>query len=109
MTLAADIANDMATFDGIETVSLYDKSGDTTDATVTGLRRALSHREVQLGGSVGINPTDTVWHLQANTTDIVPDVGDTITDGDAVVYTILSVESATLRTRWRLVTRKQVS
>lgn len=107
MTLATDIASDMVDFDGIETVSLYDQSADVTDATVTALRRALSHREVQLGAPLGIEAHDIVFHLQANTTSIVPQNGDTITNGDSVVFQILSVSKDTLGTRWRCVSRQQ--
>lgn len=107
MTLATEIASDMADFDGLETVSLYDQSADTTDTTVTALRRSLSHREVQLGAPLGIEPHDVVFHLQANTTAIVPENGDTITDSDSVVFQVLSVSKDTLETRWRCVCRQQ--
>ena len=33
--------------------------------------------------------------------------GDTITDGDSVVWTILSAKKTTLGTRWRCISRKQ--
>lgn len=107
MTLATDIASDLADFDEVETVSLYDQSADTTDATVTALRRRLSHREVQLGIPLGIEASDIVFHLQANTTAIVPQSGDTITDGDSIVFRVLSVGKETLGTRWRCACRQQ--
>jgi len=107
MVLSTDIASDMATFDGTETVSLWDASANTTDSSVTALRRALSHREVMLNGPVGIEPDDLVFHLQGNTTAITPTSGDTITDSGSVVYTILSVSKETLGTRWRCVSRQQ--
>ncbi len=110
MTLATDIANDMADMDGIETVTLtgYRSGSTVTDTSVTALRRALSHREVDAGGPVGLDPSDLVWHLQANTiTTIVPAPGDTITDGDSVVWTVISASKETLGTRWRCLTRKQ--
>ncbi|KKN80768.1 hypothetical protein LCGC14_0325740 [marine sediment metagenome] len=107
MTLATDIASDLATMDGIETVTLYDASADTTDTSVTALRRALSHREVQLGFPAGIEARDVAFHLQANTTAIVPVAGDTITDSGSVVFTILSVSKDTLGTRWRCLCRQE--
>jgi len=107
MTLAASIADDMATFDGLETVSLCDVSAATTDATVSALRRSLSIREVSIGGPVGLEPGDVTFHLQANTTAIVPANGDTITDSDSVVWTILSVSKDTLGTRWLCMSRQQ--
>ena len=108
MTLATDIADDMAGFDGVETVTLTDVSASTSDATVTGLRGPLSHREIMMNGPAGLEPDDMVWNLQANTTAIVPVPGDTITDGDSVVWTILSVMKATLGTRWRCTCRRQI-
>ena len=107
MTLAADIASDMATFDGVETVTLTDVSASTSDTSVTGLRGPLSFRETMLNGPAGLEPGDMAWNLQANTTAIVPAPGDTITDGDSVVWTILSVAKMTLGTRWRCVSRQQ--
>ena len=107
MTLATDIASDLADFDGVETVSLYDQSADTTDASVTALRGPLSHRELQQGGPLGIEPHDVVFNIQANTTSIVPQPGDTITDGDNIVFQVLSVDKKTLGTRWRCVCRQQ--
>ncbi len=91
----------MADMDGIETVSLYDQSADTIDSSVTGLRRALTYRDVMLGGSIGLEPTGCAWHLQANTTSITPEAGDKITDSGSIAYTILSVSQETLKTRWR--------
>jgi len=107
MTLASSIANDLAAFDGIETVTLGDVSAGTTDTSVTALRRELTFREVAMGGPLGTESGDITWHLQANTTAIVPANGDTITDGDSVVWTILSVTKTTLGSRWRCVCRKQ--
>ena len=108
MTLATDIASDMATFDGLETVTLYDQSANTSDTSVSALRRALSHREVQLNGPIGIEPSDVACHVQANTTAIVPVPGDSITDSGSVVFTILSVSKDTLGSRYRCVCRQQV-
>ena len=108
MTLATDIASDMAGFDGVETVTLTDVSAGTSDTSVTGLRGPLSHREVMMNGPAGLEPGDVAWNLQANTTAIVPIPGDTITDGDSVVWTILSVTKATLGTRWRCIGRRQI-
>jgi hypothetical protein len=109
MTLATDIAGDMADFDGLETVSLFDVSANTTDASVSALRRAVNYSPTQAGGSLGVKPTKTVWHIQQSTTDIVPDEGDTITDASSVVWTIDSVDKATLGTRWRCPCTQQVS
>ena len=108
MTLAADLAADMADFDGVETVSLHDVSANTTDASVTGLRRAVD-QNLQPGGALGVQPQLAVWHIQQSTTSIVPAIGDTITDSSSVVWTIDSVQKATLGTRWRCPCTQQVS
>ena len=109
MTLADDIAGDMADFDGLETVSLYDVSANTTDASVSALRRAVNYSPTQAGGSFGVNPTKTVFHIQTSTTAIIPAEGDTITDSASTVWTIDSVDKATLGTRWRCPCTEQVS
>ena len=108
MTLATDIASDMVQFDGLETVTLYDQSANTSDASVSALRRALSHREVQLNGPVGIESSDVAFHIQVNTTAIVPVPGDTITDSGSTVFSILSVSKDALGTRFRCLCRQQV-
>lgn len=108
MALADDIASDLASMDGTETVSLYDASANTTDATVTALRGPLSHREVLGGHAIGIEPKDVVFQLQANTTSIVPAPGDAITDSTSVVFNIVGpVAKVTLGTRWRCVCKQQ--
>jgi hypothetical protein len=107
MALADDIASDLADFDGAETVSLYDASANTTDSAVTALRRVLSHRDVQMGAPLGVEPDDIVFHLQQNTTSIVPTGGDTITDSGGTVFSIASVNKETLGTRWRCICRQE--
>lgn len=104
MTLAADIAGDLADFDFVETVSLYSQSGDSTDSAVTGLRRAI----LQAAGGE-IEPRDTVWHLQASTVATAPVPGDAITDGDGTVYTITAVSTQVLGTVYRCQCTEQVS
>jgi hypothetical protein len=107
MAIQDDIASDLTDFDWTETVTLYDQSANTSDTSVTALRRALNHRDMMMIGPAGLEPDDITFHIQVNTTAIVPTDGDTITDGDSNVYTILSVVKATLGTRWRCACRLQ--
>jgi hypothetical protein len=104
MTLAADIASDLAGFDGVETVSHFCQSTNTTDSAVTGLQRTT----LQAAGGE-IEPRDTVWHLQANTVTTAPVPGDSITDGDGVVYTITGVSTQVMETIYRCQCTEQVS
>lgn len=104
MTLAADIASDLAGFDWAETVSLYSQAANTTDSSVTALQRTT----LQAAGGE-IEPRDTVWHLQANTVTTAPVPGDTITDSGGVVYTITAVTTQVLGTIYRCQCTEQVS
>jgi len=108
MTLADDIATDMADlFDGTETVSLYDKSANTTDSSVTALPRQIRRTEIEAAVELGLQPIDCIWHVQTSTTDIVPEPGDEITDTSSNVWTILASSKDTLGTRYKCACRLQ--
>lgn len=107
MTLATDIASDLAIMDGVETVSVYSQSANTTDSAVTALRGPLSHRELMGGGPVGLESKDVVFQLQENTVTTAPENGDKITDAGSVAFNILSAQKMTLGTRWRCLCRQQ--
>ena len=104
MTLATDIATDLAGFDEAETVSLYSQATNTTDSTVTALQRTILQ---SAGGE--IEPRDTVWHLQADTATSPPVPGDVITDAAGVAYTITAVSTQVLGTIYRCQCTEQVS
>lgn len=106
MTLSADIAADLASLDGAETVSLYDASANTTDATVTAIRGPLTRGETYFGPA-GIEPTDVAFNIQASTTAVVPAPQDKITDSANTAYTIITVSKMTLGSRYRCVCRQQ--
>lgn len=112
MTIADDIAGDWEFIDGIEDVTHTDSAGTAT-TEVKAARRDLNYREISLGGPAGLLPTDVAWELWAETLpSITPAQGDTITDSDSGVWTILSVQAsiqlgATV-IKWRAVCRKQV-
>lgn len=112
MTVAADIATDWQYVDGIETVTHTPQPGGTPDTSVKALRGELSWREVQLGGPAGLAPDDLAFDVWAATVTDVPKQGDTLTDGDATVYTILSVSAKTIGAtaiRYRCLARGQVA
>ncbi len=112
MAFANDIADDMETFDGIEQITLAIQNHPDDSGKVYGvnaLQRPLSKREMS-GGIIGIEPSDTVFHLQANTLDDVkPQQRDVIEQEDGTRWTILATSRETLGTRWRCICRLQVS
>ena len=108
MTLADDIASDLASVAITETVTLTDSSANTSDASVTALRSPLNKRELAAGGPAGVSPGDIGFSIQANTTSIVPARGDYITDASSNAYTIVSVDTRTLQTVYRCLCRSRV-
>ena len=111
MALFDDIATDYQHVDGIETVTVSDLAAETSVATVKAHREELSHREVMLGGQVGIAPTDIVWVVWSATLGaIAMDSSCTITDSVGTVYRIQSLQEKTIGStsiKWRCVCRKQ--
>jgi hypothetical protein len=113
MTLAADIAGDWRYIDGIETVT-FTRRAPAGDTAVTGARAhrgELSFRETQLGGPAGIEADDIVWTLWSETLEgSTPHRGDTITDGNADVWSIVSAAETTIGStsiKYRCVCRRQ--
>lgn len=107
MALSDDIASDMETFDGLETITLFDQSANVSNNAVSALRRNLSFQDVVLGGNLGLESTSTNWHIQANTTNIAPQEGDRITSAGGVNHTVLSVNFDTFTTRYKCVCNLQ--
>ncbi len=71
-----------------------------------------SWREVNNGGPAGIEPTDCVWIVWAETMQRVPRQGDMLTDEDEAVWTLLSFSPVREEGRvikWRCVCRQQVA
>jgi len=110
MGLAEAIAGEWRHIDGVETVA-YTSPADVTDADVKAIRQAPSWREVTLGGPAGIQATDVVWLVWAETCSQTPVQRGKITDSAGAVWTILSFAAETwgaITIRWRCVCRKQV-
>ena len=105
MTLAAAIADDMDLFDGLESVTLTHTVSGETDAVSKALPRAVTTREAAASNGK-YTASDVNWHLKASEVSSRPVPGDTITDGDGDVWTVLDVQKATLGTRWRCITRQ---
>ena len=75
--------------DGIETVSV---AGSVTDADVQAFRTLPTQPEIS-GGQVGVDSYDLLWIVDAGTvaSELIP--GDTITDSDTLVWTVLNVRT----------------
>ena len=106
----ADIAGDSLTFDGGQSVTLNQKrAGVVTPVSVrNAMSSPLTNRQIEALGGVGLVGTERNWDLPAG------DVGpagvqpcDVIDDG-ATRWTILTADLATLGSRWRCVTRRQL-
>ncbi len=108
--LPADIAADALAFDGGASVTLNQKrAGTVTAVTVRNATSGpLSSGQREALGAVGVVGTERQWSL--NAADVGPagvQPGDAIDDG-ASRWTVLSADLATLGTRWRCVTRRQI-
>jgi hypothetical protein len=71
------------------------------------LRRAITAREVAESNGRYV-AGDVAWHLPAAELVEVPAVGDRIVDAAGRRFTILAVQQATCRTRWRCAARDLV-
>lgn len=109
MPFATDIASDSLTFDGGLPISLLQKrAGMVNCVTVrNAMQGPLTNRQIEALGA-GLVGAERCWSLAA--VDVGPsgvEPGDVIDDG-ANRWTVLSADLATLRNRWRCVTRRQV-
>jgi hypothetical protein len=93
VSLTTDIATDYQYIEGVETVSLTPQNPAATAKTgVQALRKAIGGDPL-VNATLGIDPSDVVWHLWSGTITggYEPKNGDIITDADSAVFTILSV------------------
>jgi hypothetical protein len=100
------IAHDL---DRLETVSV---AGTVTDADVSAVRKSPPSEPEISSGAVGIQVYDILWVLDAGTIASRPARGDTITDSDSDIFTILSVRTTTYKTtptHYRCECRKNVT
>ncbi len=107
---STDIAADALAFDGGISVTLNQKrAGTVTPVTVRNATSGpLTSRQLEALGSVGVVGSERQWSLNAadvGSAGVQP--GDAIDDGTSR-WTVLTAELATLGTRWRCVTRRQL-
>jgi hypothetical protein len=88
---------DFAIFDGIELVT-YEPITGSPVGNVRGIRRPLTQsRQRNVERYIELEPTDFVFHLDGGpliSTQLV--AGDSITDAESVMYSVLFVERQTL-------------
>jgi hypothetical protein len=105
MTFDPDIHDDFLLVDGLETVTLI--SGAATLVVPGAKRSQLETMRAQFGTSI-VEVGDIVWLLpQVNLENVEPHVGDTITDGSEISWTIADVTYSPLTQVWRAVSTKQ--
>jgi hypothetical protein len=110
MPFSSDIAADSLAFDEGQPITLnQNRAGTVTPVSVRNATSGpLTNRQIEALGSVGIVGTERNWSLAAG--DVGPagvQPGDVIDDG-AHRWTVLSADLATLGSRWRCVTRRQL-
>lgn len=99
MTLSPHFDHDDAVFDGTEPVTLRRRGEATGLSIVRALRRAVSQRESDPSDGI-CRAADVRWHLPAHEVADAPTPGATIVDTAGEVWTVLSVERATLGNRF---------
>ena len=111
MTVAANIAGDWQSMgDVIEDVTHTDTTDASTDA-VKAYRTELSFREISANGLAGLEPSDIVWVVWAETMAAVPAQNDTLTDSASAVWSVLTLTAITIGATvitYRCICRKQV-
>src|SRR5438132_1646594 len=106
MSSSLDLTDDLAAIvDGLEVVTLH-PSGSGGATTVTrALRRALTELE-QAASQGRYLAGDVTWHLPASEVAAAPRPGTALVDAAGTRFTILSVDEASLGSRWRCVSRR---
>lgn len=100
MTLAAAIMGDWAVMDGTAAVTLTPSGSGSADAVAHALSRQITNKEAaESNGAYVIG--DLVWSLPVEEVSVAPKPRDTITEADGTIWTIIAVDRATLRTRYR--------
>ena len=105
------IALDSRMLDMPQTVTLTQQPAGTTRTVTDCQRYEISRREVQASEGL-FTSQDEVWEVPQATACwsaavLTPDEGDTITDSDSVVWSIIDVQRTVWDTLFRCVTRRQ--
>lgn len=107
MTLAADIAGDMADMDGYEAMTLKPRNPTASDVSCYGIKGPLRKMQLAILGGMGLGPSDLSVNIDASTaSSTVPKQGDKLTIG-STTYTIELVEVVTVGNRYRCVARQE--
>jgi hypothetical protein len=104
-----DVSTDYKIADNTEPVTVITKraSGNTSISVTGALRRAV-RREHQFFGGVSLQGDELIWNIpDGQLSGAELQKGDTITDAQSVVWTILSVAILTFGSRWRAVCRQE--
>lgn len=112
MVTAADIIADFRTFDGLSPITYTRKVNAQEVEIEDALQSQVSEDDAMWFADVGTFGQGTVFNFLSEDfdgTDVLePQAGDTITSGE-VVYTVVSWQLRTWKTRWRCVCRRQVN
>ena len=103
MNFAVDIADDLLLMDGLAKVILTRRVGNP-QANIEALRRKISNREMAISDG-RYTSSDVRFHVRVNefgNENPKPVIGDTISDIDGDIWTILAVSKTTLDTRFAL-------
>jgi hypothetical protein len=97
VTYAEQLILDLELRDDLQLVSLTNAVTQAMAMDILAKNRGINFREAQLGGSLGLEPTDQVFVLGCNSlAGAVPHKGDFITSSDDTRWTILSVSQASV-------------
>jgi hypothetical protein len=104
VTFDPDIADDLTLLDGVETVTL---TGSST-LSVAGAKRG-QQSTAQATSAAGVSePSEMAWLLPGvNLADVIPQLGDRISDAGGTTWTITSTSYSPLTQAWRIGSRKQ--
>jgi hypothetical protein len=96
-----NINDDLASTDGVETVTITQAVTMEEQTVENVLRRPVSLREIEAaGGTFAFG--DVKFHVPAAGLEFAPAAGDTLTDADAGEWDVLAVDLLALGSRYRL-------
>jgi len=98
------IAEDMAGFDGLQTVTITHREDDSTSAVPKALLRQIGVKQAEASNGQ-YTTDDVICNVRGSAISTTPRVGDSLTDASGKVWVILATHRATLGSRWRLILR----
>ncbi len=104
LPLSDMISDDMGLMDGAEAVIVADRAGSWAVPVADAIPRMLSLREVARSDGA-YRAGDVRIHAKASLFAAAPKPGDVVTRADASVAVVVGVDTATLATRYALITR----